>query len=437
MPGWSPRERRPTSSRVWAAIARSRSASSAASVMVRDSSIVRNPTSSAVSDCPASSWSSRAIRRRSSSWAVTACWISRLRSSSARSRSVMSVTTPITPMTSPLPSSCNGAMETDTGTSAPPSARKVVSALLFSRCPAATRASNAGCSVGGTNWAQRRADYAPERHPHDVGEPPVAIGDRAVPRQGHGALVHLIEQDAVRQLRACEGDDVLPPRPRDHDGIHFTGPDGAERLLGRFQPVPQLPDSSQRPARGLAFLGHGGRRLLLVVTRQHIQPDQHALHIREVTDDLADRRRQLSHQRRNHDDVVPARQVRFVEEVDDLDAVAAGEVAVAQALQIGEGGNRFRRLPRHVQPQPPGSARSVLHFTPRRRRGFGSLPGAGCWRASRAAPIATLPSARRLTSSSTMPRSVITNSRTWFECAMPRALTIWIVRLRSPFARSE
>src|SRR5205823_2594663 len=196
----------------------------------------------------------------------------------------------------------------------------------------------------------------------------------------------------------------------------------------------QLPDSSLRPARGLAFLGHGGRGLLLVVTRQHIQPDQHALHIREVTDDLADRRRQLSHQRRNHDDVVPARQVRFVEEVDDLDAVAAGEVAVAQALQIGEGGNRFRRLPRHVQPQPPGSARSVLHFTPRRRRGFGSLPGAGCWRASRAAPIATLPSARRLTSSSTMPRSVITNSRTWFECAMPRALTIWIVRLRSPFA---
>src|SRR5438552_3786145 len=282
--------------------------------------------------------------------------------------------------------------------------------------------------------AQRRADYAPERHPHDVGEPPVAIGDRAVPRQGHGALVHLIEQDAVRQLRACEGDDVLPPRPRDHDGIHFTGPDGAERLLGRFQPVPQLPDSSQRPARGLAFLGHGGRRLLLVVTRQHIQPDQHAFHIREVTDDLADRRRQRTHQRRDHDDVVPARQVRFVEEVDDLDAVAAGEVAVAQALQVGEGSDGFRRLACHVQPQPPSSARSVLHFTPRRRRGFGSLPGARGCRASRAAPIATLPSPRPLTSSSTTPRSVITNSRTWFECAMPRALTIWIVRLRSPFA---
>src|SRR6185437_8827511 len=103
MLGWSPRESRPTSSRVWAAIPRSRCASSAASAMVRDSSIVRKPTSSAVSDCPASSWSSRAIRRRSSSWAVTACWISRLRRSSARSRSLMSVTTPITPMTSALP----------------------------------------------------------------------------------------------------------------------------------------------------------------------------------------------------------------------------------------------------------------------------------------------------------------------------------------------
>src|SRR2546429_3635270 len=55
-----------------------------------------------------------------------------------------------------------------------------------------------------------------------------------------------------------------------------------------------------------------------------------SFHIREVTDDLADRRRQRTHQRRDHDDVVPARQVRFVEEVDDLDAVAAGEVAVAQ-----------------------------------------------------------------------------------------------------------
>src|SRR5947208_4041555 len=76
----------------------------------------------------------------------------------------------------------------------------------------------------------------------------------------------------VGQLRACEGDDVLPPRPRDHDGIHFTGPDGAERLLGRFQPVSHLPDSSLRPARGLAFLGHGGRGLLLVVTRSTSNP---------------------------------------------------------------------------------------------------------------------------------------------------------------------
>ena len=41
--------------------------------------------------------------------------------------------------------------------------------------------------------AQRHADDARERRPHDVGESPVAIGDRAVPSQGHRALIHLIE----------------------------------------------------------------------------------------------------------------------------------------------------------------------------------------------------------------------------------------------------
>src|SRR2546429_9600815 len=100
-----------------------------------------------------------------------------------------------------------------------------------------------------------------------------------------------------------------------------------------------------------------------------------SFHIREVTDDLTDRRRQLTHQRRDHDDVVPARQVRFVEEVDDLDAVAAGEGAVAQALQVGEGSDGFRRLTRHVQPQPPGPARSLLQLTPGRPRALESPAG--------------------------------------------------------------
>jgi len=89
---------------------------------------------------------------------------------------------------------------------------------------------------------------------------------------------------------------------------------------------------------------HGGaHELLPTLARKPIQRGQDALLVGEIADDPADWRRQLSHQRGDHDDVVPARQVRLDQEVDHFDAVAAGEVAFAQALQIGEGGKRFRR----------------------------------------------------------------------------------------------
>src|ERR1041384_1232461 len=102
-PGWSPRHSRPRSTRVWAVVSRSCCASSTACAAVWDPSIVRNPTSNAVSDCPVSSWSSRAIRRRSSSWAVTTCSINWVRSTSCRFVSLTSTTTPITPLTPASP----------------------------------------------------------------------------------------------------------------------------------------------------------------------------------------------------------------------------------------------------------------------------------------------------------------------------------------------
>jgi hypothetical protein len=53
-----------------------------------------------------------------------------------------------------------------------------------------------------------------------------------------------------------ERDHVLVPRPCDHHGIHFSGPEGAQGVFGRSQPVPQLFQSSRGAARRLASLDH-------------------------------------------------------------------------------------------------------------------------------------------------------------------------------------
>jgi hypothetical protein len=75
--------------------------------------------------------------------------------------------------------------------------------------------------------------------------------------------------------------------------------------------------------------------------------------IRKIADDPAKRVRQLSHQRWNGDDLVLLREARILQQVDDLDLVAAGEMLFAQLFQVAQGSERLRRLARGVKAQVP------------------------------------------------------------------------------------
>ena len=85
-----------------------------------------------------------------------------------------------------------------------------------------------------------------------------------------------------------------------------------------------------------------------------IQPDEHAVRVREVADDLLDRFRQPSHERGHGQDLVAARELRVFQEIDDLDLVAAQQMLLADLLQILEGQNRLRRLSGDVEPELVG-----------------------------------------------------------------------------------
>ena len=82
-----------------------------------------------------------------------------------------------------------------------------------------------------------------------------------------------------------------------------------------------------------------------------IQPDEHAFRVREVADDLLDRFRQPPHERRHGQDLVAARELRILQQIDDLDLVAPLQMLLADLLQVREGQDRLRRLSRDVEPQ--------------------------------------------------------------------------------------
>ena len=63
-----------------------------------------------------------------------------------------------------------------------------------------------------------------------------------------------------------------------------------------------------------------------------IQPDQHPFGVREVADDFLDRFRQPSHERRYGEDLVAARELWILQEIDDLDLIAAQQVLLALDL---------------------------------------------------------------------------------------------------------
>src|SRR5574340_341424 len=71
------------------------------------------------------------------------------------------------------------------------------------------------------------------------------------------------------------------------------------------------------------------RSFMALPQLRELQPDQRAFGIRKIADDLADRHRELAHQRRDGDDLVILGEARVLQQVDDLDLVAAGEVLVA------------------------------------------------------------------------------------------------------------
>ena len=87
-----------------------------------------------------------------------------------------------------------------------------------------------------------------------------------------------------------------------------------------------------------------------------IQPDEHAFRVREVADDLLDRFGQPSHERGHGQDLVAARELRILQQIDDLDLVAPLQMLLADLLQVREGQDRLRRLSGDVEPQLIGLA---------------------------------------------------------------------------------
>jgi hypothetical protein len=96
--------------------------------------------------------------------------------------------------------------------------------------------------------------------------------------------------------------------------------------------------------------------------RSDIQPDEDAVSVREVSDDLAHRLGQKPDERRHRENLISGRQLRVLNQVDDLDPVSTLEMLLADPLEIGERLDRARRLPGDVQPL------DLLHLD-RRSRG--------------------------------------------------------------------
>ena len=87
--------------------------------------------------------------------------------------------------------------------------------------------------------------------------------------------------------------------------------------------------------------------------RPQIEADQHALLVGQVADDLLHRRRQTPDQRRHRDDLIAARELRLLQQIDDLDPVASGQMLFADRLEVAQRGGRSGALPGDVQPQDP------------------------------------------------------------------------------------
>ena len=98
-----------------------------------------------------------------------------------------------------------------------------------------------------------------------------------------------------------------------------------------------------------------------------------------------------AHKRRQGDDLIAARELRLLQQIDDLDTVPSREMLFAHLFEIAQRGRAPRRVARDIEPENP-SLRATL-------------AAAGAHTA-------------------TVPRSVSSNSRASDECGMPRDFRI-------------
>src|SRR5687768_9068040 len=75
-------------------------------------------------------------------------------------------------------------------------------------------------------------------------------------------------------------------------------------------------------------------RWLSIFPWPQIQAHERSLRVRQVADDLLDRLWQLAHQRRQRQDLIAARELRFLQQIDHFDPVFPGQMLLADPFQV-------------------------------------------------------------------------------------------------------
>jgi hypothetical protein len=105
------------------------------------------------------------------------------------------------------------------------------------------------------------------------------------------------------------------------------------------------------------------------------QPDQYALRVGKIAYDVPHRLGQFADQRRKGENLVIARKLRILQEIDHGDAVSALQSLFADDFKIIESSDGFLSLPRDIQAQVPfiasGFFRPFLRSAGLRFFGFG------------------------------------------------------------------
>src|SRR5262245_56943695 len=104
-------------------------------------------------------------------------------------------------------------------------------------------------------------------------------------------------------------------------------------------------------SRRSAIGGCGRSATLAPRPRTEIEPDEYALDVRQVADDLLDWYRKATHQGRHRQNLIAPPKLRVLDQIDDLDAVAASQVLVADLPQVRERADRLRGLSGDIEPE--------------------------------------------------------------------------------------